>query len=442
MKRFLFALCLILFVSIVSIIFYLRSRTVITPNKNALVYVDSVDGNFRLIKNGKPFFIKGVSGSGFVKELAEAGGNTLRVYDTLNLEQIFNEALQYNINVIVDIPIPGSQYQNFYNSKSEVDSLQRHILSLVDKYKHHQSLLFWNLGNETNYHLSRSTRSFIRTFNSLVDLIHESDPNHPISTTISGTSRGQLIAFTLNSPQLDFYGFNTFSSIDKVSSTVETIGFFMSLKPYFLSEWGWNGPWEVQTNSWGALINLPSYEKAKQLEERYNQNEELIKSSLGSNVFYWGEKFEGTPTWFNILDSVGNKTESYYSLSEIWTQDDSFKPAVNSLKSIELFSEDGQRLDSIFVPHTRIKAVVSIESDCDSCTVNWELYKEDTTLAPWAKLNLKALKPYTFSENQNKIINFVTPLGEGPYRLIAYLYDNRGNLSTIDVPLYVLTDAE
>ena len=56
------------------------------------VFIKKTDQGFQLYRNGSPFFIQGASGNSHLKELADIGGNTLRVYDTINITNILNEA--------------------------------------------------------------------------------------------------------------------------------------------------------------------------------------------------------------------------------------------------------------------------------------------------------------------------------------------------------------
>ena len=56
------------------------------------VYIEQTETGYRLIRNGETFYIKGGGGNGYLKELKIAGGNTIRVYDTINSKQTLDKA--------------------------------------------------------------------------------------------------------------------------------------------------------------------------------------------------------------------------------------------------------------------------------------------------------------------------------------------------------------
>ena len=117
LKKFIFQR-VIIFIFFVGAIFVYMHQGKDYPITNAkTVHIIKEQNSFQLIRNGKPFYIKGASGKSYIKELSEAGGNTLRLYDTINLQKILDEATKYNIAVIVDIPLPRfNNYVNFYRN--------------------------------------------------------------------------------------------------------------------------------------------------------------------------------------------------------------------------------------------------------------------------------------------------------------------------------------
>ena len=414
---------------------YLHSNRGYNINTAASVHVETIKGNYRLVKDGKPFFIQGAAGQGFIKELAEAGGNTLRVYDTTNLETLFEEAKKYDVSLIVDIPIPSSTLDEYYSNNTSKSRLSEKVTGIVNKYKDRKELLFWNLGNETNFGLTNFSSDFIDTFNSLIDLIHRLDPNHLVGTTVSGTSRNQILGFNLKCPQLDIIGYNAFTSLKSINSKQRLLSFIMDLKPYYIAEWGWNGPWEVQKNDWGALPSWSSLKKSKILEKHYSENKKAFDASLGSLVFYWGEKYEGTPTWFNILDSSGHKSSSYYKVAETWGKQFSDSLYPNDIKSLDLF---GLKKDSIFSPNSQINALVELTKLKDTIHYKWEIYQENAHHRKWRKLSNKDLQLRTVDSLQPNKIQFIAPSDTGVYRLMVFAYDLNGNMSTDNASFYIL----
>lgn len=366
--------------------------------------------------------------------MVEAGGNTLRVYDTVNLKDVLDKAQQSNIAVIVDIPIPKfSEYYNLYKDEAFVLQLKQNVKSLVSNYKNHPAVLFWNLGNEITFPFVLKKNEFINTFNDLVDIIHELDTNHLVGTTVSGTSKKQTFSLHWHAPQLDVVGFNAFGNLKDVKSLIQMTSLWTNVKPYYFSEWGIHGPWEEVQNSWSVLVELNSTEKANVLKERYDKYIKTDSRALGSLAFYWGSKTEGTPTWFNILDTIGRKSESFYALQNVWL---SHPDSINFPFKVENLKLDGYTKNTplIFTPNTATNAKISFEYKTDSVVkFDWLLYKE-----AWGKQQWTNLKALVFESCGQDHLQFNTPSEEGPYRLFVKAYDANNNFSTANVPFYVL----
>src|SRR5690606_31305192 len=88
------------------------------PKNDAKVLVKKVDDRYELYRDGKPFVVKGGAGNVHLGVLQQIGGNTIRVWDTVGLGTILKEADELGIAVIVGLPIPESQYMNYYNDAS------------------------------------------------------------------------------------------------------------------------------------------------------------------------------------------------------------------------------------------------------------------------------------------------------------------------------------
>ena len=204
-------------------------------NESGTVYIKKTQNGYGIIRNGKPFYIKGAAAYSHFNELAEAGGNTMRIYDTVNLANILDEAYLNNLAVIVDIPIP--QYSELYYSNANRDDiavLKSRIKELVTKHKDHPSLLMWNLGNELNHPFRLRKNTFMKTFNELIEIIKEEDPNHPVSTAINFVSRKMMANLWFRSRKLDVIGFNIFGNIQVIHPHINFIAFIFGKRPYYV----------------------------------------------------------------------------------------------------------------------------------------------------------------------------------------------------------------
>lgn len=97
------------------------------PKGNNLpkVYIKETDGKFELIRNGKPFYIKGGAAQAeYLEELKEAGGNTARIYDTTNLASTLDRAQELGLAVVVDIPLPKfDRSPQFFENKEKFQTI-------------------------------------------------------------------------------------------------------------------------------------------------------------------------------------------------------------------------------------------------------------------------------------------------------------------------------
>lgn len=419
---------------------YLHSDRGRELDRTRTVFVDKIDNRFQLYRNGDPFYIKGASGTGYLKEMSEAGGNTLRVYDTLNLKVILDEAEKYDIAVIVDIPIPSSLYNDtFYSSEDNILTMENNIKNLIKRYKNHPSILIWNLGNELNFPLSRKKNSFVRVFNDLVDLIHEEDPSHLVSTTISGTSRSQILGIHLSAPKLDIIGFNVFSIISNVEPVMEQIGLIVKPLPYYISEWGNTGPWEVPVNLWKAILEPNSTLKSDIYKLNYISGIKKDLNCLGSLAFYWGYKHEGTPTWFNIFDEEGRKSEAYYQLKSLWQEKPIQKAKKPKVK--DLFLNNSKSNNQIFMGNQTVDVELQMLKPING-SYNWKIYEETWGHHHFIWNSLIDSLQFSTSSSSSSKIKFKVPKKEGPYRVFVSVHDSHGNFATANMPFYVLNDEE
>ncbi len=404
-------------------------------NESGTVYIKKVQNGYEIIRNGKPFYINGAGGYSHFKELTEAGGNTIRIYDTVNLANILDEAYLNNLAVIVDIPIP--QYSELYNpnaNRDDIAVLKNRIKELVKKHKDHPSLLMWNLGNELYFFRNYS---FMKTFNEIIEIIKKEDTNHPVSTATDFASRKMMANLWLRSPKLDVIGFNIFGNMQVIHPHIKFISFIFGNRPYYVSEYGSDGWWEVRHTAWGAPIEPTSTKKVEQTETRYqiiSRNDE--SQILGSLFFIWGSKFETTHTWFSMF-SEKYKLETIKVLESLW-KNSSGKPDLIGLDY--MLVDNKGAADNIIFPPNELKNAELIFADTkiDSLKIVWEIYPGFLDIAEGEIKSISDKSIGSFVSFENQKASFITPAIEGPYRIFAYISDKDGYFATSNTPFYVL----
>jgi len=440
MSKTLKRICLFLFFlscALVCVFLYTHRERNVSVDESKSVYIKSKNSQINLFRNDKPFKLKGAGGDASFELLSKAGGNTVRVYDTINLETILDKALENQLAVIVDINLPKySAKYHYYDDQEKNNELKLKVEKLVNKYKNHPALLLWNLGNELDYPLVFRENNFIRTYNELIDIIHTTDPNHLVSTTLI-PSQSQIFAIHYHSPDIDLIGFNVFGNIWRIETVLKKVNIFTKPLPYFISEYGYNGPWEEQRTTWGAPIEPTSSKKTEQYIERYNTYIKYDKKSIGDLVFYWGQKQERTHTWFSIFDQEERTSELFYKLNELWGGQISnlkYPPIINYM----LIDERGAKENLIYKPNMEKTAELIFEHEIDVVyQFVWEIYAEgwDYNQADIEKNPIKISKETVVV---NSSYTFKTPSKPGPYRIFVYVHDGFGNYSTTNIPFYVL----
>ncbi len=402
------------------------------------VHIKKIEGSFQLYRNGAPFYIKGASGNSHFEELANSGANTIRVYDTLNLQLVLDEADRHGLAVIVDIPLPKYDEQfPEYNDDAKNEELKLNVKYLVQKFRDHPALLFWNLGNEVRYPVKLFPNKFIKTYNDLIEIIHLEDPNHLVSTTVQ--RRTDILAIARHSPQLDLLGYNIFGTINKVPSHIESMNFILSGSfPYYISEWGIDGFWETAYTKWGASIEPTSTKKNEQLRTRYNDILKAGDNCQGSLVFHWGQKHECSKTWFSLFGENGEKSEMVYTLNNVWTGQDKKNQDIG----LDYMLLDGLGAPSsiLLTPGTFTNAELILKKIInDSLKISWELYPDYCRLEGIGK-EIKEPKKITdaITSENGLTVTFETPMEEGPYRLYAYLENQDGFVASCNTPFYVI----
>lgn len=405
------------------------------------VYVKNQHGRYILYRNGQAFTVKGGAGFTNLEKLNEAGGNTIRVFDTLNLVKILDSAQAHHIAVIVGLPFRSSEStDDFYSDDNKVKANFNKLALIVNRIKRHPALLCWCLGNELVYPFKPKYNKFYKAFNDVVDLIHREDGMHPVTTTVMGFQKKNIFNIKFRT-HVDFISFNIFGSIKTLGPDLENFKWLWN-GPFLITEWGIEGPWTAdQQNAWGAYVENTSNKKAEEYLSIYKNYMPVGNPRfLGATVFYWGQKQEYTPTWFSLFDKDGKATETVNSLQYIWTGKKAgmHAPPVKYMLLNNKGGFDNILLKPGAIAHAKIYLNTT---DTARLTYKWLLYPED-----WYTVNkIYSQKPPKLIEGAFKAVNgsevaFKTPAKEGPYRLFVYIYGNNGYFSTSNTPFYILSN--
>lgn len=265
------------------------------------VRIVQTNGAYRLLVDGKPFYIKGAGIElGSPEKLKEHGGNSFRTWSTDNGrdtgQQVLDRALSNGLYVAMGLDVDHERRGFDYNNTNAVARQFEKLTAQVRQFKDHPALIIWVVGNELNFEKNPRVWDAV---NDLSRAIHRIDPNHPTTTTLAGFKPETVALVKSRAPDLDFLSFQMYCDIINLPNYLAAAGWN---QPYLVTEWGATGHWECGKTAWGAPLENDSSAKADLYRLRF---EKVILSDpklcLGSYVFLWGNKQERTPTWYGMF---------------------------------------------------------------------------------------------------------------------------------------------
>lgn len=406
-----------------------------TPVKVEIVETDE---GYQLLRAGEPYHIKGAGiDDGDYVSFAAHGGNSFRTWSTgggdRTGQEVLDEAHALGLTVSMTIPMGAEHWGFDYGDEEAVREQFEAARAAVLKYKDHPALLTWIIGNELNYDY-QDPRVY-DAVNEVSKMIHELDPNHPTSTTLAGYSASIIETVQERAPDLDFISIQLYGDLINLPRKIERDGF---TGPYFVTEWGAVGHWEMPSTSWGAPIEHTSTQKAANYLKSYNEVlAPYSHQAIGNYVFLWGQKQERTPTWYGVFAPTGEETEAVDVMHYIWNGQwpDNRTPQLESMLLDGKTSFDNVTLAA---GQAYRATVSSTDPDGDALTYVWKLRHETTaTSGGGAHEYLPALIEGRIEKSDQSEIILHTPDEEGAYRLFVYVYDGQGHAAHANIPFYV-----
>ena len=302
---------------IVSLIFSCFILSPLFPQATKVEISKNEDGSFEILRGSEPYYIKGgaTTNRALFPELAARGGNSVRTWGVDGLTRsLLNDADKNGLTVILGLWMKKEKDGFDYNDEVKVAEQLESFRYFVQQFKDHPALLGWSIGNEVD--AGYTNLKVWNAVNDISQMIHQEDTNHITLTITINISVDKANALAERAPDLDLLGVNTYGGITSIRSNIAASNWE---KPYIITEWGVNGPWEVVKTPWGAPLELNSTEKANVFLSRYQTHIDPYKTILpGSYAFYWNSKFEGTQTWFGMF--VKNETTPMVDVMEYcWT---------------------------------------------------------------------------------------------------------------------------
>lgn len=396
------------------------------------VEVKETENGYQLYRDGKPYYIKGAGIEGHYKELAEAGGNSIRCWGVDQWDEAFAMAEKYDFTVCAGIWLDQERQGFDYSDKDTVQQQFERYKEYILKYKDHPNLLMWNIGNELD--LNYTNPAVWDAVEQFAAYIKQVDGTHPTTTTTAFIDQDEVNLIKEKCPSIDLLCINVYAALPVVSKFLNNFGWE---KPYIIGEWGTFGHWERPNTSWGEPIEFTSKEKANLYLNEYSDHIISDPNCLGAYVFFWGAKQERTPTWYGMFLENGAKTQTVDVMAKLWTnkwpQDRS--PILDSL----LIDGLNAYSNVILNPNSQHLAKVWLQDpENKKLDIHWEILHETTDKRTGGDEETKPpVAKFTIISEQNNEFVFNAPTQTGAYRLFVYVYDENKNAAHANIPFLV-----
>ena len=390
-------------------------------------------GAFQLLRGGEPYVVKGAGAAGMdLVTVAARGGNSVRTWGVEGAQATLDAAQHHGLTVSLTLPVVAERFGFDYDNAEQVAAQRRRIEAIVRRYRDHPALLAWIIGNELDFDHANP-----KVFNAVDELsrrIHELDPNHPTTTTISRVNPDLVRAIRARAPDLDFLSLQLYGAL---AALPRYAGRLLSDTPILVSEWGPLGFWEVGKTAWGAPLEQNSAEKARHYQEWHERfiAPLLAGRVLGSYVFLWGQKQERTPTWFSMFAETGESTATVDAMQFAWTG----RWPANRAPALETLRLDGRARNVYLTARSRYAAEVKVtDPEGDPLTYAWSVKPESRARSVGGDRERAIPDVYgLFADATAPKTTLRAPSAPGPYRLFVTSYDGRGHAAHANLPFWV-----
>ncbi|MFO0859833.1 MAG: glycoside hydrolase family 2 TIM barrel-domain containing protein [Phycisphaerales bacterium] len=387
------------------------------------------DGRWQLLRDGKPYVIRGGGGSGSLDTLSAVGGNSVRTWGADNLEKQLDEAHKKGISVAVGIWLGHERHGFNYSDEKAVREQFEKAKEAVMKYKDHPAVLVWGIGNEMEGYAKGDNPNIWKAVNDIAKMIKQVDPNHPTMTVIAEIGGEKIPSIQKYCPDIDIVGVNSYGGAKSLPERYAATGI---KKPMIVCEYGPPGTWETEKNAFGVTAEKTSTEKAAIYGDCAAAYEKS-PLTLGSYAFIWGDKREATLTWFGLFLPTAGKERlgAVDALQQVWTG----KPPANRVPVVEPLKLQGS--DQLKPGDTVRVSLKASDPDNDPIKVAWVLQSELDPSEGGDAVSERPSHPEAIVQSTNSDITLKMPAEGGVYRLYAFVTDAHGGGATANLPLHV-----
>ena len=398
------------------------------------VSLQKAGDGWRLLRDGVPYHVEGGGGTGSLEDLAAAGANSGRTWGVDEKTKArLDKAHRNGLSVAVGIWIEHERHEKLdYSDAKQVEEQAQQVLAHVEALKDHPAVLVWGIGNEME--ADGSNVAIWKHLEDVARRVKKIDSNHPTMTVIAEASELKIRSIHEHCPSIDIVGINAYGGAASLPKRYRERG---GTKPYIVTEFGPIGTWEVSRNVFGAVEEASATEKTKMYRKSYEAFLAEKQLCLGSYAFLWGNKQEGTATWFGLLLPDGKRLATAETMAELWSGN---APA-NRCPVIESLAVDGSNQ---VAPKSELKLKLKYsDAENDDLQVRWVLRPEAETYVTGGDFQeTPELIEGAFKNQSSEGSEISLPAAEGLYRVYVYVEDEaHRNAASANLPILVTTTA-
>ena len=231
--------------------------------------------NNNILVNNSPFYMKGICYHpveiGEVKRsfksldddlllMKEAGINTVRVYEPIDDKNVLDKFNNAGIKVVISFG---------YNQRGKFDIVSGTFINYIRKYKDHDAILMWELGNEYNYNpqwFGGDINNWYKSMELVSQIIQLEDPNRLVSSAHGDLPSKDALAIASS---INIWGMNVYRWDEPASIFEEWKE--ISNKPMYFAELG-SDSYMTKTT--------PKYEKGPNQQAQADANKKILNEVL------------------------------------------------------------------------------------------------------------------------------------------------------------------
>ena len=243
--------------------------------------------NNTMVVNGESFYMKGICYHpvkiGKTKRsfdnldddiilMKEAGINTIRVYEPIDDINVLDKLADAGIKVVISFG---------YNQKGKFDIVSGTFINYVRKYKNHEAILMWELGNEYNYNpqwFGGDIKNWYKAMELVSQIIQIEDPDRLVSSAHGDLPSKDALNIASS---IQIWGMNVYRWDKPASIFSEWQA--ISDKPMYFAELGADSYMTKATNKYTKGINEQAQADANEII--LNEVLSNYDKNIGSFVF-------------------------------------------------------------------------------------------------------------------------------------------------------------